>query len=56
MGGSPGHVFMGRESQSEGCGFEFQYHRLDIPSHYFVVKIVCLKKTKKLKRGWGWPI
>ena len=41
MGGSPGLVVMGRDSHSEGCGFDSQHCILDGHfSHLFVVKIV----------------
>ena len=47
--GSPGLVVMGRDSHSEGCGFESctVYWR-DIFSHLFVVNIcnVCLQRPK----------
>ena len=40
-GGSPGLVVMGRDSCSEGCGFESQHQILDGHfSHIVVVKIV----------------
>ena len=41
MGGSPGLVVMGRDSRSEGCGFESRHYILDGHfSQLFVVKIV----------------
>ena len=41
LGGSPGLVVMGRDSCSEGRGFESQHHILDRHfSHIFAVKIV----------------
>ena len=33
LGGSPGLVVMGRDSLSEGCGFESRHHILD--GHFF---------------------
>ena len=41
MGGSPGLVVMGRDSRSEGHGFESRHRILDghFP-HIFVVKII----------------
>ena len=41
VGGSPGLVVMGRDSRSEGRGFESRHRILDGHfSHIFVVKIV----------------
>ena len=41
--GSPGLVFMGRDSRSEGRGFESRHCILDGRfSHIFVVKIVMM--------------
>ena len=58
LGGSPGLVVMGRDSHSEGCGFESRHRILD--GHFFTYCKncnVCLKKTEnKQKRGRGWPI
>ena len=43
LGGSPGLVVMGRDSHSEGCGFESQHRILDGHFlHIFVVKIVMM--------------
>ena len=43
MGGSPGLVVMGRDSHSEGRGFDSQHRILDGHfSHLFVVKIVMM--------------
>ena len=53
-------MVMGRDSRSEGRGFE-SWHRI-MDGHFFTYIsykncIVYLKKTKnKRKRGWGWPI
>ena len=53
-------MVMGRDSHSEGRGFESRHRILDGHfSHIFVVKIcnVCLKRPKiNEKRGRGWPI
>ena len=58
LGGSPGLEVMGRDSHSEGCGFESRHRILD--GHFFTYCKncnVCLKKTEnKQKRGRGWPI
>ena len=49
-GGSPGLVVMGRDSCSEGCGFESQYRILD--GHFFTYicckncNDVCLKRPQ----------
>ena len=57
---SPGLVVMGRDSRSEGRGFESRHCILD--GHFFTYIcckncIVCLKKTEnRRKRGRGWPI
>ena len=53
IGGSPGLVVMGRESQSDGCGFESQHYLLE--GHFFTLICykncpVCWKKIEKLKR------
>ena len=41
LGGSPGLVVMGRDSRSEGRGFESRHRILDGHfSHIFVIKIV----------------
>ena len=59
MGGSPGLVVMGRDSRSEGCGFESQ-HRIR-EGHFFTYICckncnVCLKRPKiNAKRGRDWP-
>ena len=45
-GGSSGLVVMGRDSDSEGRGFESQCRILDgRVSHVFVAKILVLEKT-----------
>ena len=52
-------MVMGRDSRSEGCGFESWHHILDgFFSHILVVKLYCLfeKTENKRKRGMGWPI
>ena len=57
LGGSPGLVVMGRESRSEGRGFESR-HWMDIFSHILTIKLYCLYENteNKRKRGRGWPI
>ena len=49
LGGSPGLVVMGRDSHSEGCGFDSWYRILDV--HFFTYICcnncnVCLKRPK----------
>ena len=60
LGGSPGLVVIGRDSRSEGRGFESRQHILNGHfSHIFVVKIemIFFKKTEnKRKRGRDCPI
>ena len=55
--GSPGLVVMGRDSCSEGRGFESRHHILDGHfSHLFVVKIVLLvreRNSKQMKKRPG---
>ena len=49
LGGSPGLVVIGRDSRSEGRGFESRQHILNGHfSHIFVVKIemIFLKRLK----------
>ena len=60
LGGSPGLVVIGRDSRSEGRGFESRQHILNGHfSHIFVVKIemIFFEKTEnKRKRGRDCPI
>ena len=52
-------MVMGRDSRSEGRGFESRHRILDGHfSHIFVVKLYCLfeKTENKPKRGRGWTI
>ena len=59
MGGSPGLLVMRGDSFSEGCGFESQYHILNVHfSHRFVADIVMFngKDKNKQKSRVGWPI
>ena len=60
MGGSPGQVVMGGDSDSRGCGFESQHQILQ--AHFLILNCCkncydCLKKIEnKRKRGREWPI
>ena len=60
QGESPGLVVMGRDSHSEGHGFK-SWHCI-LNGHFFTYICckncddVCLKRSKKTKRGLGWPI
>ena len=38
LGGSPGLVVMGRDSRSEGCGFE-SWHRI-LDGHFFHIYLL----------------
>ena len=52
-------MVMGRDSRSEGRGFESRHRILDGHfSHIFVVKLYCLfeKTENKPNRGRGWTI
>ena len=57
-GRSPGLVFTGGDTCSEGHGFESQHLVLD--GHYFAYicckHCIVLKEENRRKRGRGWPI